>query len=327
MTSPATMRAARIENYEGPHGLTVRRIPLPPVRPENGEVLIRVRAAGVAFPEVLQSHGQYQLKPDLPFTPGAEIAGQVVSAASESGLRPGQRVAALSMLGGLAEYAVARSDMTFPLPGSVTYEAGASLMFNYGTAYFALVERGRLIAGERVLVHGAAGGIGTASIQVATAFGAAEVVGVVSSRTKAETAISAGADGVIKADDFAAHAAGDSKFDIVVDPVGGDRFTDSTRILAEGGRLLVVGFTAGGIPSVKVNRLLLKNISVVGVGWGAYAFHRTGHVRSEWDALLPHLQSGRLCPIVSGTYPLERISDALAHIANRQATGKVVVLP
>jgi NADPH2:quinone reductase len=321
------MRAARIESYEGPQGLAIRRIPLPATRVEDGEVLIKVRAAGVSFPEVLQSQGLYQLKPDLPFTPGAEIAGEVVRATAASGLETGQRVCALSMLGGLAEYAVARADMTFPLPDGVTYEAGASFMFNYGTAYFGLVERGQLTHGERVLVHGAAGGVGTASIQVAKAFGAAEVVGVVSSGAKGEIALSAGADAVIRAEDFANHAASDTKFDIVVDPVGGGRFTDSTRILGESGRLLVVGFTAGSIPSVKVNRLLLKNISVVGVGWGAYAFHRAGHVRAEWDALLPHLQSGRLSPIVHRTYSLDEIGEALQHIASRQAVGKVVVVP
>jgi len=168
------------------------------------------------------------------------------------------------MLGGFAEKVLARPDLTFRLPDDVGFEEGAAFLFNYCTAYFALIERGGLRAGESVLVHGAAGGIGTASIQVAKAFGAGRVVAVVSTEAKGEIARQAGADEVVFADGFRDDVG--RSIDVVVDPVGGDRFTDSLRVLREEGRLLVIGFTAGDIPVVKVNRLLLNNVSVVGVG-------------------------------------------------------------
>lgn len=333
MTVPSTMHAVRIENHDGPERVVVREVPVPSVSQPHPwpspspRVLVRVRAAGVAFPEVLQSRGAYQYQPEMPFTPGAEIAGEVVDVEPGSHLRVGQRVAALCMTGGLAEYALAHEEFVFPLPDEVSFETGASFMFNYGTAYFSLVERGRLAPGERVLVHGAAGGVGTAAIQVAQAFGAGEVIAVVSTEAKGEIARKAGADSVVLTADFAAYAAGSTKSDIVVDPVGGDRFLDSTRVLATYGRLLVVGFAEGSIPSIKVNRLLLKNIETVGVGWGAYAFGRPGHVQTEWAALEPHLRSGRLDPVVSAVLPMDRIRDALMMIVNREAIGKIVVLP
>ena len=152
-------------------------------------------------------------------------------------------------------------------------------------------------------MHGAAGGIGTAAIQMAKAFGAGKVIGVVSTEAKGEIARAAGADEVVLADGFL-DAVGKASVDVVVDPVGGDRFTDSLRSLREHGRLLVIGFTAGSIPEVKVNRLLLNNISVVGVGWGAYAMSRPGHIGTEWEAMLPHLRSGALDPVLGTTYPL-----------------------
>ena len=315
------MRAAQITRLDGPDAIEVNDVD----EPQPWGVVIDVEAAGVAFPELLQTRGLYQLKPDLPFVPGAEVAGTVVSAPEGCDLQPGDRVCALTMLGGLAERAVADPSLTFRLPESVSFEAGASFVFNYGTAYFALVERGQLAAGESVLVHGAAGGIGTASIQVAKAFGAGRVVAVVSSEAKGEVARDAGADEVVMADGFK-DALGEP-VDIVVDPVGGDRFTDSLRSLRADGRLLVIGFTAGSIPEVKVNRLLLNNISVVGVGWGAYVLPRPGHVAKEYAALLPHLESGALAPMVGATYPLDEVAAAVASLEGRTVTGKVVVLP
>ncbi len=319
------MRAVQITTLDGPEAVEVVDIPSPEPGPD--QVLIRVRAAGVAFPEVLQSRGEYQMKPDLPFTPGAEIAGEVISAPEGSDLRPGDRVAALCLLGGFAEEAVAPADLTFPLPDSISFEQGASIIFNYGTAYFALVERGGLAAGESVLVHGAAGGIGTASIQVAKAFGAGRVVAVTSTPEKGQIAIDAGADEFVLADGFKDAVTANGKVDLVVDPVGGDRFTDSLRCLADDGRLLVIGFTAGEIPTVKVNRLLLNNVSVVGVGWGAYVLGRPGHIGTEWEALAPHLHSGALSPIVGPTFELDEASQALLTLDERRATGKVLLVP
>lgn len=317
------MRAIHISTLDGPDAVELVDVPDPA---DDGLVTIAVEAAGVAFPELLQTRGLYQLKPDLPFVPGAEVAGVVESAPEGSGFSPGDRVAALSLLGGFAEKVQARADLTFALPDEVGFEAAASFTFNYATVYFALVERGGLAEGETVLVHGAAGGIGTAAIQMAKAFGAAKVIGVVSTEAKGEIARSAGADEVVLADGFL-DAVGKASVDIVVDPVGGDRFTDSLRSLKEHGRLLVVGFTAGEIPEVKVNRLLLNNIAVVGVGWGAFAMARPGHVGREWDAMLPHLRSGALRPVVGATYSLEDAATALKSLEGRTVTGKVVLVP
>jgi NADPH2:quinone reductase len=320
------MKAIQITSLDGPSAVELRDVPSPTPGPD--QVLIRVRAAGVAFPEVLQSRGLYQMKPDLPFTPGAEIAGEVVSAPDGSGLAAGDRVAALCLLGGFAEEAVAPVSETFRLPDSISFEQGASIIFNYGTAYFALVERGGLQPGQSVLVQGAAGGIGTAAIQVAKAFGAGRVVAVTSTAEKGAVALEAGADEFVLADGFKdAVIAGGGKVDLVVDPVGGDRFTDSLRCLADDGRLLVIGFTAGDIPTVKVNRLLLNNVSVVGVGWGAYVLGRPGHIATEWAALEPHLASGAIRPVVGPTFALADAAQALLTLDERRATGKVLLTP
>jgi NADPH2:quinone reductase len=319
------MKAVQITTLDGPSAVEVVDLPSPEAAED--QVLIRVHAAGVAFPEVLQSRGLYQMKPDLPFTPGAEIAGEVIAAPEGSGFAHGDRVAALCLLGGFAEEAVAPLETTFALPDAMTYEQGASIIFNYGTAYFALIERGHLQAGESVLVQGAAGGVGTAAIQVAKAFGAGHVIAVTSTPEKGAIALEAGADEFALADGFKDAAKAHGGVDIVVDPVGGDRFTDSLRSLKDDGRLLVIGFTAGEIPTVKVNRLLLNNVSVVGVGWGAYVLQRPGHIAKEWEALEPHLKSGAIQPVVGPTFPLEQASQALLTLDERRATGKVLLVP
>lgn len=319
------MRAAQIVSLDGPSAVQVVDVPQP--EPNDDQVLIRVRAAGVSFPEVLQTRGLYQLQPELPFVPGSEVAGEVVSAPEGSGLAPGDRVVALVILGGFAEHAVTQVDMVFPLPDSLSFEQGAAIPLNYMTAHFALVARGNMIEGESVLVHGAAGGIGTASIQVAKAFGAGRVIAVTSTPEKGEIATAAGADEVVLADGFKDTVKGAGGVDIVVDPVGGDRFTDSLRCLKEDGRLLVIGFAAGDIPEVRVNRLLLNNVSVVGVGWGAYVYTRQGYVGGQWDALLPHLTSGAINPPVGATFDLDAASDALLTLDERRATGKVLLTP
>ena len=317
------MRAVQIVSLDGPEAVEVVDVPQP--EPGSDQVLIRVRAAGVSFPELLQTRGLYQFAPPLPFVPGSEVAGEVVSAPEGSGLAPGDRVAALVMLGGWAEHAVAPVDAVFPLPDSLTFEQGAAIPLNYLTAHFALVPRGKLAEGESVLVHGAAGGVGTATIQVAKAFGAGKVVAVTSTAEKGEVATAAGADEVVLADGFKDEVKGAGGVDVVVDPVGGDRFTDSLRCLKEDGRLLVIGFTAGEIPTVQVNRLLLNNISVVGVGWGAYVLSREGYVGEQWAALLPHIESGAIDPPVGATFDLDGATDALLTLDERRATGKVVL--
>ncbi|KHL19324.1 NADPH2:quinone reductase [Mumia flava] len=322
------MRAVQITTLDGPSAVEVVDIDAPAPGPD--QIVIDVRAAGVSFPEVLQTRGLYQVKPELPFVPGSEIAGVVATAPEGSGFAPGDRVAALPMLGGFSEQVVTNADLTFRLPDNVSFEQGAGLPLNYLTAHFALLARGRMQAGETVLVHGAAGGVGTASIQVAKAFGAGQVIAVVSTEEKGDVAVAAGADTYVLADGFrdAVKEVTEKRgVDIVVDPVGGDRFTDSLRCLADDGRLLVIGFTAGSIPEVKVNRLLLNNLDVVGVGWGAYVLKRPGYVAAQWQELVPHLESGALAPPIGGTFGLADASKALEAIDTRAALGKVVLVP
>ena len=319
------MRAVHISRLDGPAALEVVDVDEPVAGPDT--VVVDVRASGVSFPEVLQSRGAYQLKPDLPFVPGSEVAGVVRSAPEGAAVRAGQRVAAFPGLGGFAEVVAVPTAMVFPLPDRVSFEAGAALPMNYLTVHFGLVKRGGLRSGETVLVHGAAGGVGTAAVQLAAALGA-RVIAVTSTPEKAEVARAAGAHDTVPADGFrdaVKELTGGRGVDLVVDPVGGDRFTDSLRSLGQEGRLLVIGFTGGDIPTVKVNRLLLNNISVVGVGWGAYWTGRPGYLQEQWAELLPLLESGTLDPVLGTVHPLEDAAQALLELDERRAAGKVLL--
>ena len=318
------MRAAQVTSLDGPSAVKVVEADEPAA---DDQVLIDVHAAGVSFPDVLQTRGRYQIKPDLPFVPGSEVAGVVRAAPDGAAVRPGDRVAAFPGLGGFAEVVAADPELVFPLPDEVSFAAGAALPMNYLTVHFALVRRGGLQAGETVLVHGAAGGVGTAAVQLAAALGA-RVIAVTSSPEKADVARAAGADETVAADGFLARVkelTGGEGVDVVVDPVGGDRFTDSLRSLRTEGRLLVVGFTGGDIPTVRVNRLLLNNIAVVGVGWGAFWTPRRDYPREQWAELLPLLRAGRITPPIGGLHPLDDAAAALAEIDERRATGKIVL--
>ncbi|MGZ4272071.1 MAG: NADPH:quinone oxidoreductase family protein [Solirubrobacteraceae bacterium] len=325
------MRALQIVDLSGPaSALKLVDIPEPEpshmLTPGNG-VLIDVHAAGVSFPEVLQTRGEYQLKPPLPFVPGAEVGGVVRSAPEGAGVAPGDRVAACCMLGGFAEVTVAPDFLTFRLHEQLDFAQGAGLILNYHTAYFSLKLRGRLAEGESVLVHGAAGGVGTATLQIAKGLGA-RTFAVVSSDEKAQVAREAGADEVVRSDgpwkDEVKELSGGG-VDVIIDPVGGDRFTDSLRSLREGGRIVVVGFTGGSIPEVKVNRLLLNNVEVVGAGWGAYVMGKPQLNRDIGAALEPLIEQGFVKPIIGARFPLEEAGEALKVIDERRATGKVVL--
>jgi NADPH2:quinone reductase len=323
------VKAVQITSLNGPDAIAIADL-APPVASAD-QVLIKVHAAGASFPELLQTRGLYHVKPALPYIPGCEVAGEILSAPLNSKFSLGDRVAALpmvggvSMLGGFAEVAVAQDDMTFALPEEVSFIQGASLPLNYLTAYFALIERAGMRPGESVLVHGAAGGLGTAAIQMAKAFGADPVIAVTSTDEKGSAAVAAGADRYVLADGFGPAVKELGGVDLVFDPVGGDRFTDSLRTLKEDGRLLVIGFAAGSIPTVQVNRLLLSNITVVGAGWGTYAPKRPGHMQNEWDAIVPHVRSGALKPVIGGTYSLNDASAALSEIEGRRAVGKIIL--
>jgi len=325
------MKAVQIVELTGPRdALRLVDIAEParehPMTPGSG-VLVEVRVAGVSFPEVLQTRGQYQVKPDVPFTPGSEVAGVVRSAPAGVGVQAGDRVAAFCMLGGWAQVAVAPDFFTFKLPDELDFAQGAGLVLNYHTAYFSLVVRGRLAEGETVLVHGAAGGVGTAALQIANGLGA-RTIAVVSTDDKERVAREAGADHVVRSDgpwkDQAKEISGGG-VDVVVDPVGGDRFTDSLRSLREGGRVIVVGFTAGSIPEVRVNRLLLGNTEVIGAGWGAYVLGKPELNREIGAAVDGLIAAGSIRPLVGARFPLECAADALELIDTRGATGKVVL--
>ena len=325
------MKAVQIVELTGPR--TALRIndvaepePSHPSTPGEG-VVVDVHAAGVSFPELLQTRGEYQIKPDTPFTPGSEVGGVVRSAPANADVKAGDRVAAFCMLGGWAEVAVSPAFFTFKLPDALDFAQGAGLVLNYHTAYFSLVTRGRYADGETVLVHGAAGGVGTAALQIAKGLGA-KTIAVVSSDDKERVARDAGADHVVRSDGpwkDEAKEISQGGVDLVIDPVGGDRFTDSLRSLREGGRVVVVGFTGGSIPEVRVNRLLLANTEVIGAGWGNYVI-RKPKLNQEIGELISRLtDQGFIRPVIGARFPLERAAEALELIDSRGATGKVVL--
>jgi len=308
--------AVRVIAEDGPDALVVEDLPEP-----DGDLVVAVRAAGVSFPDLLMTRGQYQVRQPLPFTLGWEAAGDVVRAPGGSRFSPGDRVTTLTF-GAHAEQVAAPPETTFPLPDSLSYEEGAALPLNYLTAVAALERRGRLRPGETVLIHGAAGGVGTATTQVAKALGA-DVVASVSTDAKAEIATGAGADQVVVGEDFRSQLA--EPVDMVVDPVGGtERFKESLRALRTEGRLVVVGFTSGEIPEIRVNRLLLRNVDVCGCSFNVLAEGGAGF--GEPMARLSELvETGALKPVVGSVHPLADTPAALRELDERRATGKVVV--
>ena len=321
------MRAVQVSRLDGPGSVQVLEIDEPTAGPD--QVVIDVHAAGVAFPDALLTRGMYQIKPELPFTPGSEIAGVVRSAPDGCGFAVGDRVLGLTgVSGGMAEVAVLPPENVFALPDAVSFTAGAGVLFNDLTVHFALAVRGRLATGETVLVHGAAGGIGTSALRLAGLLGAGRTIAVVSTQAKAEIARAAGATDVVLTDGWLAEVkelTGGRGVDVVLDPVGGDRFTDSLRSLAPQGRVLVVGFTAGDIPTVKVNRLLLNNVDVVGVGWGAWFTTHPGFIAQQWEQVQPLLASGALVPPEPQVFALADAAAAIGALERREALGKVVV--
>lgn len=320
------MRAAQVVRLDGPEGVEVGEVEDP--KGQDGQVLVEVRAAGLNFPDLLLTRGEYQLKRTPPFVLGSEFAGVVRSAPDGAGVVPGDRVVGMGT-GSCASLIAVDGGALLPLPESVSFATGAALPVNYLTAHFGLTMRGQLEAGETVLVHGAAGGVGTATVQMAKALGAT-VIAVTSTAEKAAVASAAGADDVVLADGFrdaVKELTRGRGVDIVMDPVGGDRFTDSLRSLATHGRVLVVGFTAGDIPVVKVNRLLLGNIDVRGVAYGEYVSRHPDYPRRQWAEVYPHLESGVLDPPIGARLPLDRTGEGLEALAARTATGKIVIEP
>jgi NADPH2:quinone reductase len=314
----------QLNRLDGPDGVELVDVPEPTA---PGQVLIEVHAAGVSFPDLLQTRGQYQVRRELPMVLGGEVSGVVRAAPPDSGLSVGQPVIALPFEGGWQDVATVLPGLAFPLPPEVDLTVAGGLPVNHFSVHFALVRRGRAQPGETLLVHGAAGGVGTAAVDMAKALGL-RVLAVVSDDRKADVARAAGADEVLPVAGFltAAREATDGRgVDIVLDPVGGDRFTDSLRCLAPEGRLLVLGFTGGEIPTVKVNRLLLRNTSVIGVGWGEFLRYEPGLLAQQWADLEPLLAAGTLHGSPTTALPLEQAGEALRQLDERRALGKVVL--
>ncbi len=320
------MKAVQISTLDGPGAVEFVDLDEPVAAVD--EIVIDVKAVGVSFVDALMTRGKYQVRPELPFVPGVEVAGLVRSAPDGASVKAGDRCAAYIPRGGICRGRGAQPSVTFPLPDELSFHQGAAFAMNFQTVHFALVRRGRVKAGEHVLVHGAAGGVGTAAIQVAKGLGAT-VTAVVDSDANVGVAESAGgADAVVVAGDGwaeAVRAAAPGGVDVTVDPVGGDFFADSIRLLRREGRHLVIGFAAGGIPEIAVNRLLLKNIDVVGVYWGGF-IEQDESIAAESAAELTRLaREGFIRPVVGNVYPLADAAKALTAMEDRTATGKVVL--
>lgn len=316
------MRAWQVTSTTDDDGLAVVQIPAPD--PEDGTV-VEVVAAGVGYPDLLMRRGEFQISQTPPFTLGWEAAGRVVAPGAGSPFAVGDHVVTMSF-GAWADRLVAEPSTTFPLPDGLTFDEGAAFPLNSLTALAAL-RRGRVGSDDVVLVHGASGGAGSACVQLAAAVGA-RVVAVVSTAVKAEVARRAGAHEVVSTTgrwrDEVREITSGHGVDVVIDPVGGDRFTDSLRCLAPEGRLVVVGFAAGSIPTLAVNRLLLRNVDVCGCSWSVLAEHPGGFAAAATE-LAGHVAAGHLRPIVDHVYDFERAPEALAALAARRATGKLVL--
>lgn len=318
------MRAAVLERLTGPDGIGMADRPEP--ESDGRKVLVDVYAAGVSFPDLLLSQGLYQLRPEVPFVMGVEAAGLVVEAPESADVRPGQRVV-VSSFGSWTERVAAAPDLVFPLPDRLTMAQGAGLLMNYHTAHFGLARRGRLHAGETLLVHGAAGGVGSAAIQVGRALGA-RVVAVVSDERKEEAARQLGADVCVRGGEGwlgRVREAAPAGVDAIFDPVAGDTFDDSVRALAPEGRLIIIGFAGGSIPTLAMNRVLFRNIDVVGAAWGAFLEKHPEIRAGTHRDLVRMADEGFVDPLVGAELPLERAADAVRLIGDRKAIGKVVL--
>ena len=329
------MKALLSHEPGGPETLRLEDIPTP--QPGPGELLVRVRACAINFPDVLIIEDKYQLKPQRPFAPGGEIAGEVIGVGEGvSGWSSGDRLIAATGFGGLAEQVVIPVARAIPLPAGRSFEEGSALLMTYATAIHALVDRGRVQAGEMLLVLGAAGGVGIAAVEIGKALGA-RVIAAVSSEEKAEAAREAGADtavvypaGPFDKDGLKAlsqlfkEAVGPAGADVILDPLGGDYSEAALRSIGWEGRFLVVGFPAG-IARLPLNLTLLKSCDVCGVFWGAFAARDPKANAAHVDQLFRWWEEGKIAPRISATYPLERAGEAIAALRDRRAVGKLVV--
>ena len=330
------MRAIICESWRDFDALEVKDVPRPALRPHG--VRIKVAAAGVSFATQLVVAGKYQRKPPLPFTPGTEIVGTVLEASPDADAPPpGTRVFAVVDWGGMAEEAIADDIHTIAIPDGLPLEPAIGFPISYPTAGAALLWRGKIKSGDWVLVHGAAGGVGLAAVEIAKACGAKVIAraGV----AKHDMLRARGADLVLDSAapfrDAVRAATGGRGVDCLVDTIGGPAFDESLRCLADGGNLVVVGFAGGGIPTLQTNILLLKNIGVVGVNWGTYVGWSPGDGRRDhapaaralWQQLMGWWQAGALKPEIHAAFPLEQFREAMAEVSARRSAGRVILRP
>jgi NADPH:quinone reductase len=327
------MRAALIDAATGIDTIRVGEAPIG--SPGAGEIQIDVRASSVNFPDILMSEGAYQIKPPMPFTPGMEGAGTVCAVGSDvKDFKVGDRVLASVEFGTFAERLNAPAARCFSIPAAISFETAAAVGLAYQTAHFALCERGKMAPDDVILVNGATGGVGLAAIRLAKALGAETVIGSVATPDKSEIVKAAGADAIVRVDDKdhigrlkdqVADATGGRLADLIIESVGGDVFEASLRALAFRGRLVVVGFAGGTIPSVKANYILLKNITLTGLQWALYPTKMANEVRRVQAEIFDLLARGKLDANIGATYGLSDIKTALGDMKNRRVRGKIVV--
>lgn len=324
------MRAIVCETWGGPETLHVRDVADPVAK--QGEILIRVHAAGVNFPDVLIIQKKYQVQPDLPFIPGAEIAGEIeVVGEGVTGFKVGDRVSALCSIGGFAEKIALNAHLCLPIPQHIPYDIAAGFILAFGTAHHALIDRGELKSGDTVLILGAAGGVGLAAVEIARARGA-KVIAAASTDAKLAICRERGADATINyttedlREAIRTHTEGRGP-DIVFDPVGGRYAEPAFRSIAWRGRYLVIGFADGDIPRLPLNLPLLKGASLVGVFWGEFARREPKNQIAMMQDLFEMLAAETIRPLISKTYPLDQAPQALADMAARKVTGKIVITP
>jgi len=324
------MKALICSQYGPPENLSVQDLPDP--QPAAGEVLVRVRSAGVNFPDALIEQNHYQFKPTPPFSPGGEAAGEVLAVgAGVTRFKAGDKVIALTIWGGFAEQIVAKQEQLIPMPPGLSFEVAGSLLLTYGTCIHALRDRAGLQPGQTVLVLGAAGGIGIATIELAKALGA-RVIAAASSAEKLATCRAKGADEVINyreqnlREEIKRITAGKG-VDVVLDPVGGDYAEQALRSMAWRGRYLVVGFTDGQIPRLPLNLVLLKGCAIVGVFWGDFIAREPQAAQTDLQDLVAMLGQGLIKPLISGRYSLQDAPKAILELSQRRAQGKLIVLP
>ena len=323
------MKAVLCKEYGPPESLVIEDIPS--ARPGKGQVVITVKACGVNFPDTLIIEGKYQFKPALPFSPGGEVSG-IVKELGEgvNTVKVGDRVIAFTGWGGFAEEVVTEAAKLIPIPGDIDFATAASFTLVFGTAHHALKDRAHIKPGETLLVLGAAGGVGLASVELGKLMGA-RVIAAASSDEKLEVCKQHGADDVINYtnEDLRERVktlTGGNGVDVIVDPLGGNYSEPALRSIAWNGRFLVIGFAAGDIPRIPLNLTLLKGCSIVGVFWGSFTEREPRHNQENLQELLTWLAQGKLKPHISATYPLERAADALNDVLNRKVKGKVVLL-